>query len=57
MKETQIRHRKQKSAFETNRRAPLRCPGLPGAAQGVGTVAPRPHPQSAQSGQKGQAPP
>lgn len=51
MKETQIRHHKQKSAFETNRRALLLSRG-----QGVGT-GPRPGPRGAQSGQEGQAPP
>lgn len=32
MKETQIRHHKQKSAFETNRRAPLPSVGFQGQA-------------------------
>lgn len=52
MKGTRIRHRKQKSAFETNRLFPC-CPR---AGQGVGT-GPRPRPPSAWSGQEGQAPP
>lgn len=46
MKETQIRHHKQKSAFETNRRAPLLSRG-----QGVGT-GPRPGPGVPGQGRK-----
>lgn len=51
MKETQIRHHKQKSAFETNRRAPLLSHGQGvGRAQGLAPGVPdqgrkaRPHP-------------